>query len=240
MSHVSEQKLTWSSSELGWSAFFANQVTEEEREDTVPGRVFSVQRSGITVVTESGSADVPVGGRWFQQEPEARPAIGDWVLLDASLSMTAGAGVDIVDILPLSIANALYHQSPERVGSQLVIHLSSDYATLVVAGIHPLYSRYIPLGTGEDKLGFAFLDRELLKSLTFIEREYPDVSMGGFHLMGNHPGLADFARHLEEATGQDWETIDRLKAYGPQGQPKGKYELALSLALRDGRSLCRN
>jgi ribosome biogenesis GTPase len=73
-------------SELGWSSFFAQQQSDEERATCVAGRVFGVERSGVTVMTEGGSVEVPVGGRWFQLEPEARPAIGDWVLLDAGLS----------------------------------------------------------------------------------------------------------------------------------------------------------
>lgn len=67
--------------ELGWDAFFAGQIRPEER-DSVPGRVFGVQRNGITVTGERGALEVPVGGRWFKGDPLARPAVGDWVLLD--------------------------------------------------------------------------------------------------------------------------------------------------------------
>lgn len=70
-------------SQLGWSGFFANQLTDEERDSAVPGRVFSVQRSGVTVVYPGGSVDLPISGRWFQLEVDARPTIGDWVLLDS-------------------------------------------------------------------------------------------------------------------------------------------------------------
>ncbi|MFU8817802.1 MAG: GTPase RsgA, partial [Pseudomonadales bacterium] len=70
--------------QLGWGSFFANQLTDEERAGSVPGRIFSVQRSGVTVVFSGGSVDLPIGGRWFQREVDARPAIGDWVLLDGA------------------------------------------------------------------------------------------------------------------------------------------------------------
>jgi ribosome biogenesis GTPase / thiamine phosphate phosphatase len=70
--------------QLGWSEEFASQLTDEERRGAVPGRVFSVQRSGVTVAFDGGSVDLPVGGRWFQLDAQARPAIGDWVVLDAA------------------------------------------------------------------------------------------------------------------------------------------------------------
>lgn len=69
--------------QLGWSAFFADQLSAAERRQCVPGRILSVQRSGVTVAVEGDTVDVPVGGRWFQLETEERPTIGDWVLLDA-------------------------------------------------------------------------------------------------------------------------------------------------------------
>jgi ribosome biogenesis GTPase len=70
--------------QLGWSSFFAQQLGDQEHETCQPGRVFAVQRNGITVTFEGGCVEVPVGGRWFQLEPEARPTIGDWLLLDAA------------------------------------------------------------------------------------------------------------------------------------------------------------
>lgn len=71
--------------QLGWSPFFGRQLDADEGE-LVPGRVFAVQRSGITVMVEGAAVEVPLGGRWFQLEAEARPTIGDWLVLDAALT----------------------------------------------------------------------------------------------------------------------------------------------------------
>lgn len=76
---------TLSLRELGWSAHFSGQLSEAEQR-LVPGRVFAVQRRGLTVVGEAGEVEVPLGGRWFLLPPEARPAIGDWVLLSEDRS----------------------------------------------------------------------------------------------------------------------------------------------------------
>ena len=73
---------TPSLSDLGWSGFFQQQLTLEELEICRPGRVFAVQRTGLTLQHEGAELVAPLGGRWFQLPVEERPTIGDWVLVD--------------------------------------------------------------------------------------------------------------------------------------------------------------
>ena len=68
--------------ELGWTPAFEQQLEPQERDTLAPGRVFEVQRSGLTVLSEDGARHVPLGGRWFQGAEDERPTVGDWVLLD--------------------------------------------------------------------------------------------------------------------------------------------------------------
>ncbi len=68
--------------ELGWVPFFQQQLTLGELETGLPGRVMGVERSGVTVAYAGGEREIPLGGRWFQLDAEARPTIGDWVLLN--------------------------------------------------------------------------------------------------------------------------------------------------------------
>jgi ribosome biogenesis GTPase len=68
--------------ELGWRPFFQQQLTLDEAETLVPARVVLVQRSGITADDGEQTREIPLGGRWYQLPPEARPTVGDWVLLD--------------------------------------------------------------------------------------------------------------------------------------------------------------
>ncbi len=72
--------------ELGWVPFFQQQLTIDELETLVPGRVVGIERSGVTVAHARGEQEIPLGGRWFQLDAEARPTIGDWVLLNAERS----------------------------------------------------------------------------------------------------------------------------------------------------------
>jgi ribosome biogenesis GTPase / thiamine phosphate phosphatase len=70
--------------ELGWSPYFTAQLSPAEAESARPGRVLAVQRRLLTVAVDGGSLELPLGGRWFQLSPDARPTVGDWVLLDAA------------------------------------------------------------------------------------------------------------------------------------------------------------
>lgn len=69
--------------ELGFSAFFGQQLSLEESATCDVGRVVRVQRSGLTTVTATGERVVPLGGRWWALPTAERPTVGDWVLLDA-------------------------------------------------------------------------------------------------------------------------------------------------------------
>lgn len=63
--------------ELGWSAVFADQVGDSER-DLTPARIAGVQRTKLSVLSIYGPADVAPNA----DETTARYAVGDWVLLD--------------------------------------------------------------------------------------------------------------------------------------------------------------
>ena len=67
---------------LGWRAFFQQQLALDETEHARPARVLTVQRSGITVGDFAGERHIALAKKWFAQPAEARPAIGDWVLLN--------------------------------------------------------------------------------------------------------------------------------------------------------------
>ncbi|WP_297339911.1 ribosome small subunit-dependent GTPase A [Pseudophaeobacter sp.] len=61
---------------LGWQPFFADQVVEEDLEQTPPGRVVEAHRSGLRVQGDGIDQLVP---------PKLAATVGDWVLLDRVL-----------------------------------------------------------------------------------------------------------------------------------------------------------
>ena len=110
---------------LGWSHFFAQQLTLEECEDPQalqPARVFGVERSGLELRGADGSVQVPMAGRWFQLPVEERPTVGDWVLLDQ-------AGGQIVRLLERR--SLLKRMSVNNVGDLQLIAANVDVMFLV-------------------------------------------------------------------------------------------------------------
>jgi ribosome biogenesis GTPase len=69
---------------LGFSAWFGQQLSLEERATAEVARVLRVGRSGLTAATATGECTVPLGGRWWALPAEERPTVGDWVVLDAA------------------------------------------------------------------------------------------------------------------------------------------------------------
>ncbi len=70
-------------SEVGWKPVFQQQTLSYD-EALVPARVITVQRSGLVLAPPiPGIDELVIGGKWFLDTPEARPTVGDWVLVDA-------------------------------------------------------------------------------------------------------------------------------------------------------------
>jgi ribosome biogenesis GTPase len=70
--------------DIGWSPYFQQQLTSEEAESLTPARVFAIQRTHMTLMTETGEVDLNLGGRWYQLDVQERPTVGDWVLISAA------------------------------------------------------------------------------------------------------------------------------------------------------------
>jgi len=72
--------------ELGLVPFFIQQLNDVSLLEAQVGRVTAVQRSRLTVVTETGEHLVELSSALLQADATERPTVGDWVLLDESLS----------------------------------------------------------------------------------------------------------------------------------------------------------
>lgn len=67
---------------LGLTPFFISQLSEDELANCHLARVTEVHRSGI--VANNGTTDLSLvlGSSWYEQAPQSRPTVGDWVVLD--------------------------------------------------------------------------------------------------------------------------------------------------------------
>lgn len=69
-------------SDLGWRAFFSQQIPIEEFDNFTPARIIARVGHYITALTESQQRSFQLSGKWLAKPPEEQPIIGDWVLLD--------------------------------------------------------------------------------------------------------------------------------------------------------------
>ena len=67
--------------ELGFTQHFAAQLPLDEALE--PARVLRLERSGLEVRGRDFSLHLTLGANWFRGDPEDRPTVGDWLLLDA-------------------------------------------------------------------------------------------------------------------------------------------------------------
>ena len=68
----------------GWKNSFAqNYMDFMDNTALAPVRVTAVHRNGLAVFPALSQMDtVPVGGRWFNEHPEDRPTVGDWLVVE--------------------------------------------------------------------------------------------------------------------------------------------------------------
>lgn len=67
---------------LGFSPFFSQQLDADESKTGVLARVVQVQRSGLVLSDGEEEFALELGGNWFRKSAEARPTVGDWLVLD--------------------------------------------------------------------------------------------------------------------------------------------------------------
>ncbi|XOV85704.1 MAG: ribosome small subunit-dependent GTPase A [bacterium] len=90
-----------------------------------PARVIAVQRTGLTVAPAAGSHTfISVAGRFFMQDPEERPTVGDWVAIDP----TSGSLEVLLERLSL-----IKRLSPGTSGEIQLIAANIDTAFLVTS-----------------------------------------------------------------------------------------------------------
>jgi ribosome biogenesis GTPase / thiamine phosphate phosphatase len=64
--------------QLGWRAFFAQQLTLEDLDSGYAARICGVHRSGFTILSGHGEAHVVLPGRLV----DTTPTVGDWILVE--------------------------------------------------------------------------------------------------------------------------------------------------------------
>ncbi|MCG8532293.1 MAG: ribosome small subunit-dependent GTPase A [Desulfovibrionales bacterium] len=68
-------------STLGWSEFYASQLTDDE-DATRVGRICNIHAVLLNVWGEFGVIQMPMPGNWLGKKAETKPTVGDWLVLD--------------------------------------------------------------------------------------------------------------------------------------------------------------
>ena len=71
--------MTYTLSDLGWSAQFSQQLSVEDLDSLTPARVSQVHRTSLSVLTENGPLSVTT-----DKSSTGTYAVGDWLLLDGA------------------------------------------------------------------------------------------------------------------------------------------------------------
>lgn len=68
--------------DFGWKPFFSHQLTIEERQSDLPGRIVSLHRNKVIVTDGLSEHTLTLAGSWYRRPARERPTVGDFVLLD--------------------------------------------------------------------------------------------------------------------------------------------------------------
>jgi Tfp pilus assembly PilM family ATPase len=176
------------------------------------------------------------------------------VMVSRHLHMMERLGMKpwVVDVFPLSIANAFHlSQKSFAIGlAYVIVHVGSSVVNLVVCGDDnvPFFHRSIYFSSDElfgdgaeadqkdieKRLGD--LADEIGRSLSFYEKTFSNKNFAGVFLEGEFLENESIARIIGAKTSLTTEVVDvfaRLKQ--ASNAPKGKFEVAMGLAMRNAQ-----
>ena len=109
---------------VGWKPVFQQQLADHPQQ-WVPARVVAVQRTGLTIAPDvNGQTEVAISGRFFLLPVEARPTVGDWVLIDP-----VSGGLEAL----LERTSLIKRLSPGSTGEVQLIAANIDTAFIVTS-----------------------------------------------------------------------------------------------------------
>jgi Tfp pilus assembly PilM family ATPase len=178
------------------------------------------------------------------------------IMISRHLNMMERLGIkpNVVDVFPLSIANAFNLSQPSLALdlAYVVVHIGPIVTNVVICGDAsvPFFHRSIYFlcdeifGDNEQAsaLSGADLDRklndlteEIARSISFYGKTYNITNIAGIFLMGDYLENPGIITGINNKTGVATEVVDvfsRLKQ--ASNAPKGKFEVAVGLAMRNG------
>jgi Type IV pilus assembly protein PilM len=166
-----------------------------------------------------------------------------------SLLERAGLRVSIIEVLPITLANAVWAQvgNAKNQAAHVGIHFGPQICTVSIDGeTSPHFNRSIYFASEEvygsqevltpkekDKR-IQILGDEISRTLAYYEKNFPIPGFGSVLILGNYsnePGLPEL---VQKATGMRPTPNELLKRFGYTAPADpGKFGLSLALALRE-------
>ena len=210
---------------------------------------------------ESGGSTIEyqyLEGAKTVSEPQIMVTAVSNILLDRHLRLFQKAGFkpDIVDILPLAVANSFWatNFASKPADVNFVAHIGPEMTTVIIDGDGaPFYHRTIyftaselfgankdaAMSERERDRRIGGLAEELTRSMTYYESNFRTANLSEMFLMGPYCDTA-LIPELTKRTGLKAKSMDLLKSLDPKRDTTpGLFDLVLSLAMRTDKPLTR-
>ena len=160
----------------------------------------------------------------------------------------AGFRPDIIDVFPLTIANAFHIHSEhikESEKNAIMLHIGAEYSTVVIDGASvPFFNRTVYFTASElfgqtrsDQLTPRELDRriasfteEIMRSLAYYETTYHAKASNCITVLGNYL-VPELLQKIESDTGLPVKHLDLINTID-KNRNNGKFDIALALSMR--------
>jgi Tfp pilus assembly PilM family ATPase len=158
---------------------------------------------------------------------------------------------DIVDVLPLALANAFWvgREELDPGIAAAIVHIAPGVCTLIVdGGDCQFFNRNIYFqsdgifGSKEEEVvdsaerlrRLDTLAEEILRSLSFYKQTYQVAGFSGTFLLGEHAAIPELKGLIEQKIRIPVAPLDLAKRCGSseKGDESGKFDLAIALSLR--------
>jgi Tfp pilus assembly PilM family ATPase len=162
----------------------------------------------------------------------------------------AGLKPQVVDTLPLAVANAFWANRHETdIGlAHVVMHVGPTTTTLAIDGnMCPFFYRSIyfsaaeifaktegdPLSERERQRRIEAFGDEIVRSLSYYEKNHEGTTFSGVYLLGDFLSVPSVQEVIRERTALPIERINLAAELGAEMEVEaGKFDLALALAMR--------
>jgi Tfp pilus assembly PilM family ATPase len=176
------------------------------------------------------------------------------VMLSRHLHMLERLGTKpwVVDVLPLAIANAFHiSQKSFAIGlAYVIVHIGAAVTNLIICGddnvpffhrsiyfsCDEIFGEGVEFDAAQAEQRLTVLADEVARSLAFYEKTYSIKNFAGVFLLGDYLENDTIKEFIGRKTSLSTEVVDVFPSIKQSSNaPKGKFEVAMALAMRNAQ-----